>query len=151
MFQLRPLHEQDVVGIAAVHRRACLIAYAFMGWSYSEQDVRDWYGTKFREWTWGLVAEVEDAIVGFVACGNAHLDQLFVDPGHQRRGLGARMLAAAMERTPPVETLNVYQQNRAARRFYERHGFGPLASFWNDEAGAVELLYGRVQRLIEPL
>ena len=36
----RLLLADDVAGIARVHRRACLIAYKFMNWSYSEDEVR---------------------------------------------------------------------------------------------------------------
>ena len=45
--QYRPMLEGDVAAIARVHRRACLIAYRFMNWSYSEVEVRDWYAGKF--------------------------------------------------------------------------------------------------------
>ena len=57
MVKFRSLLEKDVAGIARVHRRACLIAYKFMNWSYSEHEVRTWYAGKFTEWDWGLVAE----------------------------------------------------------------------------------------------
>jgi hypothetical protein len=49
----RELLESDVAAIARIHRRACLIAYAFMSWSYPEPEVRTWYAGKFGEWDGG--------------------------------------------------------------------------------------------------
>ena len=135
--------EGDVAAIARVHRRACLIAYRFMNWSYSEVEVRDWYAGKFPAWDWGLVAEERNAVVGFAAAQGIHLDQLFVDPDHQRLGIGATLLSAALQRTPPVLTLDVFEENRPARRFYERHGFHEVSRYLNEHEAAVELLYCR--------
>ena len=139
----RDLLESDVASIAHVHRRACLIAYAFMNWAYSEDDVRIWYAGKFKEWDWGLVAEDGSRVVGFIACAGPHLDQLFVDPDCQTRGIGTFMLTAALRRAPAVETLNVFEQNAPARLFYERRGFREVERFFNASEQAVELVYGR--------
>jgi putative acetyltransferase len=114
-----------------------------MNWSYSETEVRDWYAGKFPGWDWGLVAEDETAVVGFIAVAGTHLDQLFVDPDHQKRGIGARLLAAALQRTPAVLTLDVFEENRVGRRFYERYGFREEKRFWNEEESAIDLLYRR--------
>ncbi len=116
-----------------------------MDWSYSEQEVRAWYAGKFQEWHWGLVAEDQGIVVGFVACRNGHLDQLFIDPAYQMRGLGTFLLGAAMERAPGAETLNVFEQNIPARRFYEKHGFREVEKFLNEEARSIELIYRRAK------
>ena len=34
-----------------------------------------------QTWDWGMVAEDDEGVAGFVACTGDHLDQLFVDPG----------------------------------------------------------------------
>ena len=138
----RPILEDDVAAIARVHRRACLIAYKFMNWSYSEDEVRDWYAGKFREWDWGLVAE-DAHVVGFVVTIGAHLDQLFVDPDYQRLGIGTSLLTAALRDVPLVATLTVFEENAPARQFYERYGFRQVRRFTNAEEGAFELEYRR--------
>jgi len=69
----RPLDHADIVAISRVHRRDCLLGYAFMNWSYSEEEVQDWYAGKMSDWDWGLVAE-DERVVGFVATAGARLD-----------------------------------------------------------------------------
>jgi len=139
----RELVEPDIEAIARVHRQACLIAYAFMSWSYSEDEVARWYAEKFQIWDWGMVAENDGGVVGFIACTGSHLDQLFVDPDYQQRGIGTFLLETAMRKSPPARTLNVFEQNIIARRFYERHGFGEVSRHYNEDDKAIELIYGR--------
>ncbi len=141
--RLRPLTGDDIGAIAQVHRSACLIAYRFMDWSYSEAEICAWYAGKYRDWDWGLVAETGGAVVGFAAAIGAHLDQLFVAPDSQGRNIGSALLAAAIEHVPPVTSLHVFEQNAGARRFYERHGFRRLRRHPTGNEKAVELLYGR--------
>src|SRR5262245_22286156 len=131
--QYRDLLESDVPAIARIHRRACLIAYAFMEWSYSELEVRTWYAAKFKQWDWGRLAEHNHTAIGFVAAIGTHLDQLFVDPDHQNRGVGTSLLKMALGRTPAVITLNVFEQNATARAFYERYGFREVRRFLNEQ------------------
>lgn len=139
----RPMVEADVAAIAGVHRRACLIAYQFMNWSYTEDEVRDWYAGKFREWDWAMVAEEGTAVVVFIAASGAYVDQLFVDPGRHGRGVGGALLSAALQRQPGLITLTVFEGNTPARQFYERHGFQASGGFFNEEEDAVELVYRR--------
>jgi ribosomal protein S18 acetylase RimI-like enzyme len=139
----RPLGASDVAAISRVHRRACLVAYAFMRWSYTEEEVRRWYAGKLPEWDWGMVAHEQGRAVAFVAAAGAHIDQLFVDPDHQRRGIGAALLAAALKRNGGSATLHVFAENAGARAFYERHGFAEARRWINEEHGALELLYRR--------
>ena len=138
----RPVTEADIAAISRVHRRACLIAYSFMGWDYSEQAVRDWYAEKFKTWDWGLVAE-DRHVVGYVATSGTLLDQLFVDPGHQGVGIGTALLTTAIARMPPSITLNVLEGNAPARRLYERHGFREINRFFDTNDEAFVLVYGR--------
>lgn len=138
----RPLIEADIPAISRVHRRACLIAYRFINWSYSERAVQDWYAGKFREWDWGLIAE-DEGVVGFIASSGTHIDQLFVDPDRQATGIGTALLRMALVRMPPSVTLHVFEANTPARRFYERHGFRRIGRVANVRDGAVELVYCR--------
>ena len=58
------------------------------------------------------------------------VEQLFVAPGHERRGIGHRLLAyaegyAIAERAQSLQII-VEKGNQQARSFYRRSGFVPV-------------------------
>ena len=140
-YAIRPLQPTDLEGISRVHWRACSTAYRFMNWSYTEDEVRRWYAGKLGEWDWGRVACAGESVVGFLAAIGAHIDQLFVDPDHQRVGLGSALLRAMLERRLRPATLHVFAQNTPARVLYERFGFRQVDAWWDTQDQALNLLY----------
>lgn len=141
IYRIRPLRYLDLDGISRVHWRACRTAYRFMNWSYTEDEVRRWYAGKRKDWDWGQVVCAQDTIVAYLAANGAHIDQLFVDPDHQRTGLGSALLAAMLERRLRPATLHVFAENRPARAFYERFGLREVDAWWDAQDQALNLLY----------
>ncbi len=82
-------------------------------------------------------------MAGFIALKGPHVDQLFVDPSCHRRGAGSALLEQAIASAPGRITLDVLEQNFAARAFYEKHGFRERGRWMNEEEGAIDLLYVR--------
>lgn len=69
------------------------------------------------------VAEDGGKIVAVLALHDAEVDQLYVAPDAQRRGVGDAMLAHAKRLRPQGLRLWAFQRNAPARRFYEARGF----------------------------
>ena len=55
------------------------------------------------------------------------IDQLYVAPGSTGRGVGSELVAHAKRVAGPPIQLYTFQDNLDSRRFYERHGFTPIA------------------------
>jgi ribosomal protein S18 acetylase RimI-like enzyme len=59
----------------------------------------------------------------------AHLSRMTVHPDHQGRGIGAALVARAIDgyhqRNLRAVSLNTQSDNLASRRLYERFGFRP--------------------------
>jgi ribosomal protein S18 acetylase RimI-like enzyme len=82
-----------------------------------------------------FVAREQGQLAGYVALRRDTdkqivVEQLFVAPGHERRGIGRRLLAhaegyAISERARSLRIV-VEENNHPARRFYRRAGFVPL-------------------------
>jgi ribosomal protein S18 acetylase RimI-like enzyme len=82
-----------------------------------------------------FLAREEGDPAGYVALrreadGAFVIDQLFVVPGHERRGVGHRLLDyaegfAIAERAPALRIV-VENDNAVARAFYQRAGFVPV-------------------------
>lgn len=138
---LRPLQDRHLHAISRIHVAACRLAYRFMDWNYPVGAVLEWYEGKAREWDWARVAEVEGTVAGFIVMRGSHIDQFFVDPPGQGRGHGSALFAAALERGLRPLTLDVFEENRPARRFYERRGFREVGRWFNEQDRAVQLRY----------
>ena len=137
--RFRAMTAADVPAIAAVHRAACLEAYRFMGWDYPLEQIAAWYGEKFPGWDFARVAEADGRVVGYLGASGGLLDDLFIDPAWQGRGLGRTLAEAQLARGIRPVTLEVFEQNLPARRLYEVLGFRTVGRFWNEIDGAMEL------------
>src|SRR4051794_11897667 len=114
----RPLRTDDLKAISLVHRRACLIAYRFMQWSYSLEEVEAWYSPKFAEWTWSQAAFDADAMAGFIALSDRHVDQLFIHSQYHPSGIGTALLVQALQNIPGPTTLPDFAAHQNAPAFY---------------------------------
>lgn len=88
------------------------------------------------------IATIDGHIAGMLAIRPPMLDQLFVAPAWQGRGVGRALFAEARHRMPGGFTLWTQPDNIRARRFYERQGMalisiGPRA----DKPGQVVVHY----------
>jgi len=82
-----------------------------------------------------FVAREQGQPAGYVAlrrkdAGAIVIEQLFVAPGHEQRGIGHRLLAhaegyAIAERAQSLQIV-VEESNQRARSFYRRSGFVPV-------------------------
>ena len=61
-------------------------------------------------------------LIGIIAFREGWVDQLYVLPSSQRRGIGIALLAIAQGQFPSL-SLWTFQRNKAARRFYEKQDF----------------------------
>ena len=69
------------------------------------------------------VVEADNYPVGFMAMNKDFVDQLYIHPDYQRRGIGNALLNLARERSPEHVWLYTLQINVDARAFYEENGF----------------------------
>jgi ribosomal protein S18 acetylase RimI-like enzyme len=71
------------------------------------------------------VADDGGAIAAMLAfrLRDGYLDQLFIAPEYQAKGLGRRLLAFTREHLPDEIWLRCVRENERAWRWYEREGF----------------------------
>jgi GNAT superfamily N-acetyltransferase len=121
---LRRAGNEDAPAIAEIWLRSFAATYTFPP-AHPDDDVRRWVRDDLVPTTemWVAVDEASGRIVGFMALHGDDLDQLYLDPGWWRRGIGSRLVNLAKTRRPGGLRLYTFQVNAAARAFYERHGF----------------------------
>ncbi|WP_439498078.1 GNAT family N-acetyltransferase [Bosea sp. (in: a-proteobacteria)] len=113
----------DGAAIAELYLATRTDALPFLRRVHSDAAVRDWiiHDRLGRGEIW--TARLDGQIVGFLALDGDELDQLYLRPGHYRRGIGSLLLDKAKERSPERLRLFTFQRNARARAFYEAHGF----------------------------
>jgi GNAT superfamily N-acetyltransferase len=67
---------------------------------------------------------LDQRVVGLLAMkpNDSVLDQIFVTPTEQRKGIGGVLVNVAKQAMPNGFTLRMDASNEKARRFYEKHG-----------------------------
>ena len=122
---IRPYKLDDFDAVTALWRRARELAFPEFqrtkGHSFEEDQAyfRDVILVNNDVW----VAEVDGSAAAFMAIAGDFIDQLYVDPDHQRSGLGRALLEHAKALSPEHLWLFTLQININGRAFYERNGF----------------------------
>ncbi|HEU0240404.1 MAG TPA: GNAT family N-acetyltransferase [Micromonosporaceae bacterium] len=121
--QIRRAVATDADAVADVWLRSYQAALPTVRQAHTDDEVRAWIRDVVlpNHETW--VATVDGMVVAMMVLANGHLEQLYIDPAHQRHGIGGRLVAVAKQRSPDGLALWTFQVNEAAQRFYERHGF----------------------------
>lgn len=93
---------------------------------HAEASIRRWIAGRLRAEDPVWVAETGGAVVGYARFPGAWLDDLYVHPDHQGRGVGTALLELVKAQRPDGFCLWVFESNTPARAFYERHGLVAL-------------------------
>ncbi|MEZ2127365.1 MULTISPECIES: N-acetyltransferase family protein [unclassified Sinorhizobium] len=119
---IRRLALADMPAAARVHRASFDERLPWlMGLHTPEEDQHFWSEHVFHDCeVWGAAAN--DLLLGVIAFRRDWIDQLYVLPAAQGRGIGSRLLEVARSASPQL-FLWTFQRNDRARRFYEAHGF----------------------------
>ncbi|MBO7743417.1 GNAT family N-acetyltransferase [Paenibacillus sp. MWE-103] len=64
-----------------------------------------------------------EQVAGILACNPNWVNQLYVHPEHQGKGIGKTLLDLAKQQADERLYLYTFEVNRKAQRFYERNGF----------------------------
>lgn len=69
------------------------------------------------------VGTLDKRVVAYLAMNGSYIDRLYVDSDSWRDGWGEGLLAHAKALSPQGLELHTHQENHAACRLYEKHGF----------------------------
>jgi len=122
---IRPYKSDDFEAVTALWRRAREQAFPDFqrrkGHAFEEDQAYFRNVILVQNDVW--VVEVAGNPVAFMAIAGDFIDQLYVDPEHQRFGLGRTLLDHARTLSPDHLWLYTLQINTNGRSFYEKNGF----------------------------
>lgn len=133
--EIRPARPDDAEALADVYLAAFHMTYDFP-LAHTDAQVRAWIRDVLIPSGDTWVAMLDGVVVGMLAVRPGDLDQLYVAPDAQGRGVGLRLVDRAKALSPGGLGLYTFQVNARARRFYERHGF--VADAFGDGSGNEE-------------
>ena len=141
--RLRRATTDDAADVAEVYltsRRAAALYIPRL--RHTDDDVREWVASIVLVEREVWVAVIDDRIVAIAVLRDDFVDLFYVLPGHQRRGVGTRLLAQC-KRQRRVLRLYTFQSNEPARDFYEKDGFRAVAfgDGTGNEEGEPDVLY----------
>jgi len=119
---LRPLALTDMGAAAQVHRLAFDQAMPWLAGLHTPDEDRWFYRERVFPTcrVWGHFDD--DMLSGIIAFRDGWIEQLYVRPAAQGRGIGTELLDIAKGASERLE-LWTFQRNARARRFYEARGF----------------------------
>jgi GNAT superfamily N-acetyltransferase len=141
----------------AIHSDAAAVAEAYLAsrkrfltyvpLAHSDAEVRQWMREELIP-RGGVYVAVEDGVIlGMMALskieGIGWIDQLYLRPESVGGGIGSLLLEHAKAILGSPVRLYTFQENGPAMRFYERHGFHPIACTdgRGNEEGCPDVLY----------
>ncbi|MGG7104115.1 GNAT family N-acetyltransferase [Rhodococcus sp. 24CO] len=119
--KIRPYQPSDEEAVIELWSQASKLAHPFIdgeGEGARAAKMRDVYLVNADNW----VAETDGHVVGLLGLLGAEIGGLFVSPRAQRLGIG-RLLVEHATTLHGAVTLEVYELNGSARRFYDIMGF----------------------------
>lgn len=97
---VRRASPDDAASVADMWLRSFPTALGAVRPAHSDDVVRAWIREVLLPEHDVWVAEADGVVVGILALSDGWLDQLYLDPGWRRQGIGDRLVALARERQP---------------------------------------------------
>ncbi|BEU02630.1 hypothetical protein OAG1_14300 [Agarivorans sp. OAG1] len=125
--EVRTATSSDANDTAAIYLESRKQLVAFAPVVHSDEEVHSWIKEQLIPSGRVLVAEVDGNLVGMCSLSEAEevdwIDNLYLKPSEVRKGIGTALLREALARVGRPCRLYTFQENRAARQFYEKQGF----------------------------
>ena len=123
-FALRRAVVADAEAVADVWIASYAEALPTVTRAHDDAEVRGWIRERLVPTTecWVAVDGGDGRVVAMMALTPGWIDQLYVLPAYQGRGVGSALVRLAQE-SPDALELWTFQVNVPARAFYARHGF----------------------------
>ena len=141
LFRIRPYETRDLDAAAQAANAACRQAYAYFGYNHSVAATRTRLMEALAEGQRGFVPEADGVVIGILTLKPSYIDRLFIAPEWQGFGFGSACLDFVKLRFPSGIELHCAQQNFAACRLYERHGFVPVTHLIYEPVGIGDVIY----------
>ena len=135
-YQIRRSEPGDCPLLVALWERSVRATHAFL----DEADIAYYRplvapllaGNSLELW---VLTDASNVLIGFLGLSSHAIEALFLDPPYRGRGYGRRLVEHAQHRLGGTLTVDVNEENDAARGFYEAVGFVVVGRSALDDTG----------------
>ena len=124
--------DNDLEQIMKVWQESSTMAHPFLNPVFVEKvktDMRTMYIPGSETW----VYENEQGIIGFISMMDNEIAGLFVLPQNHSKGIGTKLVNFVSDFNDTLE-VEVFQQNKIGRSFYNKYGFKQIREFLHEES-----------------
>ncbi|MEH2922147.1 N-acetyltransferase [Samsonia erythrinae] len=136
---IRPYRSRDLAPLMHLWLKSTILAHPFIRedyWRESEAEVRDVYIPRSQTW----VYEEQKRLIGFISVlEKRFIGALFVEQAYYGKQIGKALIQHVQVQFPLL-SLEVYQQNTRACRFYHKQGFVAVEENLNQDTQATTLI-----------
>lgn len=134
---IREYAEADSDAIIDVWLAASLAATPFLSQEFLAKERED-IRTTWLPRAETCVFEAEGIVVGFLSLVGNEVGAIFVHPDYQGHGIGQAMMNRAVGSRGEL-FLDVFEDNKVGRRFYDRYGFKFEYKHVHEQSGHMQL------------
>lgn len=130
---IRRYSEEEIPQLLRIWEAAAIIAHPFLDEPFHQfvkTAMAETYLPNSNTW----VYENEQGIIGFISMNGDEIGGLFVDPGHQSKGIGGQLVKHMIPKHAPLE-VEVFKRNTIGLPFYVKHGFEVINEYFHEESG----------------
>ena len=132
---IRKFENTDIDDVMQIWQNENIQAHNFIPKEYWESNYE--YVKKLLPKSEIYVYIENDKIKGFIGINENYIEGIFVNSNYQNKGIGTALLNKAKEEKEEL-TLNVYEKNRKAIKFYEKNSFKIVKEAVNKETNEKE-------------
>ncbi len=134
---IRKYKEHEIPTLMTIWEESASLAHPFLSDEFNAM-VKQMMTEKYLPDSDTWVYEESDKIIGFISMMGNEIGGLFVDPSCQSKGVGTS-LVNYMEQFHKNLEVEVFQENKIGRPFYEKSGFTIIKEYYMEGANQTVL------------
>ena len=134
---IRKHRDQDLEQLMNIWQKSSTLAHPFLKNDFVEKvasDMRNLYIPNSETW----VFEENQIVVGFISMIENEIGGLFVLPDNHSKGIGTKLVDFIAKENKVLE-VEVFEDNKIARAFYDKYGFKLIKQYLHEESESVVL------------
>lgn len=141
---IRKLETNDIDEVMNIWLETNIKAHKFIDKKYWENNYNEVKKGILNADTY--VFEKNNQIMGFVGIIDGYIAGIFVKESMQRNGIGKQLINKSKEKYKKL-TLNVYEKNKQAIKFYQNQGFNIVSKSIDEQTKEIELFMEWTKKL----